>query len=129
MEIDGLNQLESTNNNYAVNRNGIECDPNKSSNSLLFDNDEANESQKDTQPLNYQQLILDKLNEISVRIDILEKNQVNAIVERQFSSESATGCQSNATQNFTTLQEQSLPAKSKEDLDKLEFDLVKPELM
>lgn len=81
--------------------------------------------QSQIQTLEYHKMILNKLEEISARLDVLEKRQDEAVVERRLSSDSA---ENYAGRNFNILSEYSLPAKSKDDLEKLEFELLKPEV-
>lgn len=77
----------------------------------------SNIEQNDSQKLN--KMILEKLEEISIRLDFLEKNQINAIVESKNFGD---------LEIFNKLGTFGLPATSKEDLDKLEFDLLKPDV-
>lgn len=74
----------------------------------------------------FNQLILNKLNEISVRIELLEKIQVQTAVERRLSSDSTD---SNVTERFQALETFGLPVKSKEDLDNLEYNLTKSDVL
>lgn len=84
-------------------------------------------SQNELQTMDYHKMIFEKLQEISVRLDVLEKYQVDAIVERRMSNDSVK-CESPAAQYLNTLVEYGLPAKSKDDLDNLEFELTKPDV-
>lgn len=71
--------------------------------------------------MNYHELILKELDEVSVRLGILEEKQISAIVERKISAEGANSF----NENFSYLKGLGLPAKSKEDLNNLEFELNK----
>lgn len=111
--------IENNNNDENVSEIFVEQHTFENSGQLLCDSG-TNWSQN-----NYQKQILDKLEEISIRLDLLEKNQVEAIVERQISGNSD---ETSAAQHFNILEAHGLPARSKEDLDKLEFDLNKPDV-
>lgn len=80
------------------------------------------ESQKDPPTNDFHKLVLERLSEILVRIDVLEKQQIDKIVERRLQS-------TDAVIRTTELEKRGLPARSKETVDNLEFDLSKSEVM
>lgn len=82
---------------------------------------DSNDGHDDPQA-KFQSLVLSSLGEIKARLDLLEKDQIDGIVARRLSDDAS---ESSVTRNFDSLAEHGLPATTKEDLDNLEFELMK----
>lgn len=72
----------------------------------------------------FQKMVVDLLKETLARINVLEKSQIDMIVERRLSDDAA---EASTIGNLDTLAAFGLPAKAKDDLDKLELQLATPD--
>lgn len=95
-------------------------------NNLFGDNNtELNQIENDFQVLDFRNQIMSKLNEILIRISVLENEHVLQRVSTNFVDLTLPG----VNQHVDTLEKQGLPATMKKKLDWFELELLKPDFM